>query len=136
MAELGKSKLRDAMAPLPYVWVISPQGLPKKAYYARNVNGGIVKMEDGEVDLRKGAAKKGWKLLQPLCSAEEWEIWTAYHAKADAASGRINALPKEHWPKAVANAAEPSSPPKAVFEVPKAKPKPKPKKDAEGGLAG
>lgn len=113
------SPMRDAGAPPPQVWLVDPNGYPRRMPDAGNIgNGHTERDSDGGIILRKKDRAAGWRLLEEVITPEEMAVWVDYHAQSDAAGGRIEPLPEEKWPKGIVN---PRAAARGSGAIPKAK---------------
>lgn len=112
------SRMRSA-APgvrLPHVWLVDPTGNPVKMQLARNINNGIVRVEeDGSVALLNKSKKLGWRDMRESCSPKEWAFWSAYD-KACESGQRLKRPGKDKMPKCLVPALAPVGKTEFVFD--------------------
>lgn len=108
--EVRTMRLRDARAPLPKVWVLDPNNNPAPLSISDNINTGRLYIKGGQVLIDPRSAAKGWRFMQPLCTAQEWAIWTAFIEQSD--KGRVERPDPSMLPKCIrrTNAAEKRKP--------------------------
>lgn len=98
------TQLRDVGTPLQWIWLVDPDGYPKRVATAANINNGHTFVDDsGRTRLLGVLEERGWKFLQRVVTPEEWAVWSDYHRKSDAQRGRIKPLPDHLWPKGIKN---------------------------------
>lgn len=92
---------RDATAPLPYLVCIKPGGRIVAVQYASNVQGEVVRLEDGEPVLTQRARKAGWVTIDEGADNKgQAEAWKRYFAFERANPGRkIEKPPAKFVPK-------------------------------------
>lgn len=94
--------LRDVGTPLQWLWLVDPNGFPKRVAVAANINNGHTFVDDsGHTRLLGVLEEAGWKLMRKAVTAEEWAVWTDYQAKSEARRGRMKPLPDHLWPKGI-----------------------------------
>ena len=105
--EAAKDQIRDATQPAQTIWLVDPNGFPRRSQFAQNVQNGHTYIDpDGKTRLRSKSEAQGWGFLQDRITAEEWAIWLDYHRQSDAAGGKIEPLPADKWPKGIKNPRE------------------------------
>lgn len=98
----AQTKLRDVGTPLQWLWLVDPEGFPKRVATAANINNGHTFVDDsGRTRILGVLEEAGWKLMHRVVTAEEWAVWTDYHAKSEARRGRMKPLPDHLWPKGI-----------------------------------
>lgn len=97
--EVRNLRLRDARAELPKVWLLDPNNNPVRLSISDNINNGVTYVKGGKVLIDPDAAEKGWRFMQPNCTAEEWAIWTAYIEQSD--KGRVERPAPSLLPKCI-----------------------------------
>lgn len=108
--EVRNLRLRDARAELPKVWLLDPNNNPSRLSISDNISNGVTYVKGGKVLIDPRAEEKGWRFMQPNCTAQEWAIWTAYIEQSD--KGRVERPDPSVLPKCIrrTNAAEKRKP--------------------------
>lgn len=95
-------RMRDVGTPLQWIWLVDPDGFPKRVATAGNINNGHTFVDDsGRTRILGVLEDAGWKFLQRAVTPEEWAVWSDYHKKSDARRGRMKPLPDHLWPKGI-----------------------------------
>jgi hypothetical protein len=100
----AQTALRDVGTPLQWIWLVDPDGYPKRVPTASNINNGHTFVDDSRRTRLLGVREEeGWKFMQRVVTPEEWAIWIDYHRTSDAQRGRIKPLADHLWPKGIKN---------------------------------
>jgi hypothetical protein len=98
----AQMELRDVGAPQKWVWLVDPEGYPKRVPTAKNINNGYTFVDDsGHTRLLGVHEENGWRLMARVISAPEMRTWLDYHRQSDAKRGRMKPLPDELWPAGI-----------------------------------
>jgi hypothetical protein len=96
--------LRDVGTPLRWIWLVDPDGYPKRVATASNINNGHTFVDDsGRTRLLGVREEEGWKFLHRVITPEELAVWNDYQSKSEARRGRMKPLPDHLWPKGIKN---------------------------------
>lgn len=94
--------LQDVGATRAWVWLVDPEGYPKRVPTGKNINNGHTFVDDsGHTRLLGSLEDAGWRLMARVVTAPEMRTWLDYHRQSDAKRGRIKPLADEFWPAGI-----------------------------------
>lgn len=97
--EVQSLRLRDAQAKLPMMWFLDPHNNPVRLSISDNINNGVTYVKGKKVLIDPAAEAKGWRYMQPNCTAQEWAIWCAFIEQSD--KGRVERPDPSLLPKCI-----------------------------------
>lgn len=99
--------LRDVGSAVYWIWLVDPEGYPRRVASAKNINNGHTFVDDsGRTRLLGVREEEGWKFLQAVITPAEYREWQRYQARSQQLRGRIKPMPDELWPKSLKRPGE------------------------------